>query len=73
MLVYKKKKNTSSVFVALEPFCDLRNPKNEKFLTVRPSLFNTRLDYLKWFKRYKVKEKKKKCHYHNSYLLYIYI
>ncbi|KAI9351655.1 CNH domain-containing protein [Pilaira anomala] len=53
MLVYKKKKNTSSVFVALEPFCDLRNPKNEKFLTVRPSLFNTRLDYLKWFKRYK--------------------
>ncbi|KAG2231389.1 hypothetical protein INT48_004424 [Thamnidium elegans] len=53
MLVYKKKRNTTSVFVALEPFCDLRDPKNEKALTQRASIFSTRIDYLKWFKKYK--------------------
>lgn len=59
MLVFKKKKNTSSVFVSLEPFCDLRDPKNEKLLTYRPSLFG-KPDYLRWFKKYKVKKKKRK-------------
>jgi hypothetical protein len=54
MLVFKKKKNTTSVFTALEPFCDLRDPKNEKLLTHKPSLFSNRPDYLRWFKKYKV-------------------
>ncbi|KAI8341006.1 CNH domain-containing protein [Choanephora cucurbitarum] len=53
MLVFKKKKNTTSVFTALEPFCDLRDPRNEKHLTHRPSIFNNRPDYLRWFKKYK--------------------
>ncbi|KAI8098132.1 CNH domain-containing protein [Gilbertella persicaria] len=53
MLVFKKKKNTTSVFTALEPFCDLRDPKNEKHLTHRPSIFSNRPDYLRWFKKYK--------------------
>jgi hypothetical protein len=55
MLVFKKKKNSASVFTALEPFCDLRDPKNEKLLTHRPSIFSNRPDYLRWFKKYKVK------------------
>lgn len=50
LLVFKKKKN---VFLALEPFCDLRDPKNEKLLTQRSSLFSNRPDYLVWFKKYK--------------------
>jgi hypothetical protein len=54
MLVFKKKKNTASVFTALEPICDLSNPKNEKLLTRSTSLFSTRPEYLKWFKKYKV-------------------
>lgn len=54
MLVYKKKKKTSSVFTALEPCCDLRDPKNEKLLIPRSSLFNSKPDYLRWFKKYKV-------------------
>ncbi|KAI9475977.1 MAG: CNH domain-containing protein [Benjaminiella poitrasii] len=53
LLVFKKKKNTTSVFTALEPFCDLRDPKNEKLLTHRPSIFSNRADYLRWFKKYK--------------------
>ncbi|CAO3703395.1 unnamed protein product [Rhizopus stolonifer] len=53
MLVYKKKKNTSSMFTALEPCCDLRDPKNEKLLTPRSSLFSNKPDYLRWFKKYK--------------------
>lgn len=57
MLVFKKKKNTSSVFVALEPFCDLRDPKNDKLLTQRPSIFSNRPDYLRWFKKYKVMQR----------------
>jgi hypothetical protein len=54
MLVFKKKRNTTSVFTALEPFCDLRDPKNEKLLTQRPSIFSNRPEYLRWFKKYKV-------------------
>ncbi|KAI7901525.1 CNH domain-containing protein [Cokeromyces recurvatus] len=53
LLVFKKKKNTTSVFTALEPFCDLRDPKNEKLLTHRPSIFSNRAEYLRWFKKYK--------------------
>ncbi|CEI88286.1 hypothetical protein RMCBS344292_02677 [Rhizopus microsporus] len=53
MLVYKKKKKTSSVFTALEPFCDLRDPRNEKLLTPRTSLFSNKPEYLRWFKKYK--------------------
>ncbi|KAI9275327.1 CNH domain-containing protein [Sporodiniella umbellata] len=53
MLVYKKKKKTSSVFTALEPFCDLRDSKNEKLLTPRTSLFSNKPEYLRWFKKYK--------------------
>jgi hypothetical protein len=56
MLVYKKKKKTSSVFTALEPFCDLRDPRNEKLLTPRTSLFSNKPEYLRWFKKYKVKD-----------------
>lgn len=54
MLVFKKKKNSTSVFTAIEPFCNLRDSKNEKLLTHRPSIFSNRPDYLRWFKKYKV-------------------
>ncbi|CEP19085.1 hypothetical protein [Parasitella parasitica] len=53
MLVYKKKKNTTSVFTALEPLCDLRDPRNEELLTHKSSIFNNRPAFLRWFKKYK--------------------
>ncbi|KAF7730944.1 RHO1 GDP-GTP exchange protein 2 [Apophysomyces ossiformis] len=52
LLVYKKKKNTSSIFTALEPICDLRDPKNEKLLTQRTGFLGQRSSP-SWFKKYK--------------------
>ncbi|KAG0184514.1 RHO1 GDP-GTP exchange protein 2 [Apophysomyces sp. BC1034] len=52
LLVYKKKKNTSSIFTALEPICDLRDPKNEKLLTQRTGFLGQR-STPSWFKKYK--------------------
>ncbi|KAI9488223.1 CNH domain-containing protein [Zychaea mexicana] len=53
LVVYKKKKSTSSVFVAVEPICDLRHPKSEKLLTQRTGLFSSRGSSHSWFKTYK--------------------
>ncbi|KAI8384468.1 CNH domain-containing protein [Radiomyces spectabilis] len=52
LLVYKKKKNTSSVFTALQPICDLRDPKNHKYLTQRTGFLGQRSS-LSWFEKYK--------------------
>ncbi|CAO3589804.1 unnamed protein product [Absidia cylindrospora] len=51
LLVYKKKKNTSSTFSALEPICDLRNPRNEKLLTQRTGFLGQRSN-VSWFRKY---------------------
>ncbi|KAI8138328.1 CNH domain-containing protein [Fennellomyces sp. T-0311] len=53
LVVYKKKKSTSSVFVAVEPICDLRDPKSEKLLTQRTGLFSRGTSSHSWFKTYK--------------------
>lgn len=54
LLVYKRKKNTASVFMALEPTCNLRDSRNEKLLTKSTSFFGTKPDYSRWFKKYQV-------------------
>ncbi|CAM0136841.1 Rho guanine nucleotide exchange factor [Umbelopsis sp. WA50703] len=52
LVVYMKRKNTNSVFTALEPSCgDLRDPKNAKMLTSRPGFLNR--GGSTWFKHYK--------------------
>ncbi|KAI9305392.1 CNH domain-containing protein [Cunninghamella echinulata] len=52
LLIYKKKKNASSVFSALEPICDLRDPRNERLLTQRTGFLGQRSNQ-SWFKKYK--------------------
>jgi hypothetical protein len=53
LVVYMKRKNTNSVFTALEPSCgDLRDPKNAKMLSSRPGFLNR--GGSTWFKHYKV-------------------
>ncbi|KAI9253531.1 CNH domain-containing protein [Phascolomyces articulosus] len=52
LVVYKKKKSTSSVFVAMEPICDLRDPRSERLLTQRTGLFSSRGSNHSWFKTY---------------------
>lgn len=54
LVVYKKKKSTSSVFVALEPVCNMRDAKSEKLFTQRTGLFSSRGSGPSWFKLYKV-------------------
>ncbi|GAB5593532.1 RHO1 GDP-GTP exchange protein 2 [Umbelopsis nana] len=52
LVVYMKRKNTNSVFTALEPSCgDLRDPKNAKMLSSRPGFLNR--GGSTWFKHYK--------------------
>ncbi|KAG2185648.1 hypothetical protein INT44_002441 [Umbelopsis vinacea] len=52
LVVYMKRKNTNSVFTALEPSCgDLRDPKNAKMLTNRPGFLGR--GGSTWFKHYK--------------------
>lgn len=53
LVVYKKKKSTSSVFVALEPVCNMRDAKSEKLFTQRTGLFSSRGSGPSWFKLYK--------------------
>ncbi|ORZ21220.1 CNH domain-domain-containing protein [Absidia repens] len=51
LLVYKKKKGASSTFSALEPLCDLRDSRNEKFLTQRTGFLGQRSN-TSWFRKY---------------------
>jgi hypothetical protein len=54
LVVYMKRRNTNSVFTAVEPSCgDLRDPKNAKMLTSRPGFLNR--GGSTWFKHYKVR------------------
>jgi hypothetical protein len=59
LLVYKKKKNTSSTFSALEPICDLRDPRNERLLTQRTGFLGQRSN-TSWFRKYLVSLRRKK-------------
>ncbi|KAI8888823.1 hypothetical protein K501DRAFT_135274, partial [Backusella circina FSU 941] len=53
LVVYKKKKNTSSIFTALEPLYDLSDPKNQKYITqTRTFMLGHRSNHA-WFKKYK--------------------
>ncbi|KAI8380251.1 CNH domain-containing protein [Blakeslea trispora] len=53
LLIYKKKKNTSSVFTALEPLYDLRDPRNQKYIVPKAGfMMGSRLSHA-WFKKYK--------------------
>lgn len=53
LVVYRRKKGTSSFFVALEPACDLRDPRNVKLLTQRTGFLGRGSSH-SWFKKYKV-------------------
>jgi hypothetical protein len=59
LLVYKKKKNTSSTFSALEPICDLRDPRNERLLTQRTGFLGQRSN-TSWFRKYLVSWRERK-------------
>lgn len=53
LLVYKKKKNTSSTFSAIEPMYDLRDPRNEGILQKKNGLLGQRAN-TPWFKKFLV-------------------
>lgn len=54
LVVYKKKKNTSSIFTCVEPTLDLRDPKNQKYITQKTGFMRTSRSSYSWFKKYKV-------------------
>lgn len=54
LVVFKKKKNTSSIFTALEPVLDLRDPKNQKYITQKTGFMLGNRSNHSWFKKYKV-------------------
>ncbi|OBZ84067.1 Rho1 guanine nucleotide exchange factor 1 [Choanephora cucurbitarum] len=53
LLIYKKKKNTSSVFTALEPMYDLRDPRNQKYIVPKTGFMMGSRSSHAWFKKYK--------------------
>ncbi|KAI8637500.1 CNH domain-containing protein [Parasitella parasitica] len=53
LVVFKKKKNTSSVFTSLEPHLDLRDPKNHKYLVQKTGFMIGNRSSHSWFKKYK--------------------
>ncbi|KAI8973277.1 CNH domain-containing protein [Mycotypha africana] len=53
LVLFKKKKNTSSIFTALEPLYDLRDPKNQKYIGQKPGFKLTNRSNHSWFKKYK--------------------
>lgn len=55
LVVFKKKKNTTSIFTALEPLYDLRNPKNQKYITQKAGFMMGRKSNHSWFKKYNVR------------------
>lgn len=55
LVVYKKKKNTSSIFTSLEPILDLRDPKNQKYITQKTGFKLGNRSSHSWFKKYKVR------------------
>lgn len=54
LVVYKKKKNTSSIFTCLEPIYDLRDPRNQKYITQKSGFMMGNRSSHSWFKKYKV-------------------
>lgn len=55
LVVFKKKKNTSSIFTSLEPTLDLRDPKNQKYITQKTGFKLGNRSSHSWFKKYKVR------------------
>jgi len=53
-VVFKKKKNTSSIFTSLEPTLDLRDPKNQKYIAQKTGFKIGHRSSHSWFKKYKV-------------------
>ncbi|KAI7887930.1 CNH domain-containing protein [Mucor mucedo] len=53
LVIFKKKKNTMSIFTCLEPIYDLRDPKNEKYITQKTGFLMTSRSSHAWFKKYK--------------------
>ncbi|CEI92519.1 hypothetical protein RMCBS344292_06775 [Rhizopus microsporus] len=53
LVVYKKKKNTSSIFTCLEPLYDLRDSKNQKYITPKTGFKLGGRSHHAWFKKYK--------------------
>ncbi|KAK4519118.1 uncharacterized protein ATC70_009349 [Mucor velutinosus] len=53
LVVFKKKKNTSSIFTSLEPTLDLRDPKNQKYITQKTGFKLGNRSSHSWFKKYK--------------------
>ncbi|KAI9478501.1 MAG: CNH domain-containing protein [Benjaminiella poitrasii] len=53
LLIFKKKKNTSSIFTTLEPIYDLRDPKNQKYITLKTGFMLGNRSNHSWFKKYK--------------------
>lgn len=58
LVVYKKKKNTSSIFTCVEPIYDLRDPKNQKYITQKTGFMRTNRSSHSWFKKYKVRRER---------------
>lgn len=53
LVIFKKKRNTSSTFTALQPAYDLRDPKNQKYITQKTGFMIGRGSNHSWFKKYK--------------------
>ncbi|EPB91562.1 hypothetical protein HMPREF1544_01484 [Mucor circinelloides 1006PhL] len=53
LVVFKKKKNTSSIFTSLEPTLDLRDPKNQKYIAQKTGFKIGHRSSHSWFKKYK--------------------
>ncbi|KAL9560055.1 hypothetical protein MBANPS3_000120 [Mucor bainieri] len=53
LVVFKKKKNTSSIFSSLEPTLDLRDPRNQKYITQKTGFKLGNRSSHSWFKKYK--------------------
>lgn len=61
LVVFKKKKNTTSIFTCLEPIYDLRDPKNQKYITQKTGFMMSSRSNHSWFKKYKVKKRENDC------------
>lgn len=56
IVLFKKKKNTMSIFTCLEPLYDLRDAKNQKYITQKTGFLLSSRSSHSWFKKYKVKK-----------------
>ncbi|GAA5798902.1 hypothetical protein HPULCUR_004309 [Helicostylum pulchrum] len=53
LVLFKKKKNTMSIFTCLEPLYDLRDRKNQKYITQKTGFLLSSRSNHSWFKKYK--------------------